>query len=173
MKQSCAQVYYGDGKGKTTAAAGAALRCMGAGGRVLFCQFLKSGASSEVKMLEKLGARCLSCDQSTKFLWDMDAAEREAFFRTQAALFDRAQEEIAAGRYDMAVLDEALDVAALGMICKDRLISLAAGRGETEIILTGRQPEPELLELCDYASRIECVKHPYHAGQPARRGVEF
>ena len=86
MEEYCVHIYYGDGKGKTTAAAGLCLRCLGAGFGALFCQFLKDGSSSEVQPLRQLGAQILA-EGPAEFLWQMPPAKKAGILpRTACAV---------------------------------------------------------------------------------------
>lgn len=168
-------LYCGDGKGKTTAALGLGLRASGAGKRVLLAQFLKSGGSSELKALEKLpGFRILPGFEAKKFVFQMDDDEKDACRRESQRLLEEAFAEGYAGGCDVLILDELCAALSLGMVEKDRLISLISERPEElELVMTGRAPLPELLELSDYVTEMKKVKHPFDRDIPARKGIEF
>src|SRR5699024_9113161 len=105
-------LYWGDGKGKTTAAMGLALRALGRGWRVTVVQFLKDGTSGETEPLRQLGARVLACPGPAKFSWEMTPAERE---RTRAAQ-DALLEEALSLPCDLLVLDEACGALEAGLL---------------------------------------------------------
>jgi len=172
MKNACTHIYYGEGKGKTTAAAGLCARSLGRGLRVLYCQFLKTGGSGEAVSLKRLGADVMASSPTGKFIWDMNGIEKTAFFTCQQELFDRAIQYISTGLVDVAVLDEALDAAEMGIFPFSRLAELISKKGNTELILTGRRPGP-LLEKAEYCTEMRCTAHPYRQGQTARPGIEF
>ncbi len=172
MKNACTHIYYGKGQGKTTAAAGLCARALGQGLRVLFCQFLKTGQSGEAKALQRLGATVLASSPTGKFVRNMTEAEKAEFFARQQELFQQAVRSIYAGAADVAVLDEVLDAAAMDILPFSALKELIQKKGETELILTGRQPGP-LAPLAQYRTEMRLEAHPYAHGQAARRGIEF
>ncbi len=166
-------LYLGNGKGKTTAAAGLCCRVLGSGGRVLLAQFLKSGQSSEVASLSTLGAKTMHTNQSGKFTWQMteeeaklcrQSCEEQLLYCTQAA---------AQGHFDLIVLDEVLDAAQKGFVPMESLCALAQQHPGVELVFTGRQAAGEVKALADYISVISAEKHPYQKGVAARRGIEY
>jgi len=157
-------IYYGDGKGKTTAAIGFACRAMGAGLRVLFVQFMKDGSSSEIPELRKLGAECR-------------AFGRRGFMALPApedlTLAQNGMDFVASRLrgFEVVVLDEALTASEMGLITSGELLKLFGT--PRELVLTGRIAPKELIEQADYVTEIKKIKHPYDLGQKAKRGVEF
>ena len=165
-------LYCDDGKGKTTAACGLAIRARGAGGTVLFVQFFKSGRSSEIASLEALGIRTVfPAVHFGRFRFlteEQKALVREEYSRMLGAI--RAE----AANYSLIVLDEAVSACRHGMIDLKELLSLLHDEGQQrEIVLTGRDPAPELIEAADYVTEMRKIKHPYDKGVKARKGVEF
>lgn len=165
-------IYTGDGKGKTTAAVGLAVRAAGAGMRVLLVQFLKGRETAELAPLRQLGVEIVRSDDVTKFIPDMTPAEREICRAAQQRCLAAARDGMET--HDMLILDEAFGAAATGMIDAGRLETLVRGKpSRLELVLTGRDAPPELIALADYVSEIRCVRHPYDKGVKARRGIEF
>ncbi len=167
-------LYCGDGKGKTTAATGLALRSAGAGRRVIFTQFFKDGSSSEVKALRAVpGVTVRVCDMQHGFFRDMDDEGRQKAVADYTALFESAAAEAADGA-DLLVLDEAVSACNHGMIPMDALLRFLREKPEgLEVVLTGRDPAPELLAAADYVTEMRKIRHPYDRGIRARKGVEF
>ena len=166
-------LYVGDGKGKTTAATGLALRALGNGKRVVFAQFLKGRATGETAMLEKLGAAIVCPQSGGKFIFQM--TEQELAAQTQANL-DALEHiiELTKAGCDLLVLDEAVDAAACGLLPLEELLNALNERpAHLEVVLTGRNPPVELVGLADYHTEFICKCHPYHKGVPARKGIEF
>lgn len=163
------QCYYGNGKGKTTAAMGQALRMAGANQKVMVLQFLKDGNSSEIKMLEKCGVKVLFAKMPQMFIDMNDPEMIKLVSRLEDELFDMIDES-----YDGIILDEVLDAIALNLLNEgkvyDRLIAL---KDNHEIILTGRMPSHKIKPILDYSSEIKKHKHPYDRGIKARIGIEF
>lgn len=166
-------LYCGDGKGKTTAAVGLALRAAGAEKRVVFTQFFKDGSSSEVAGLRRMdNIRLLYCKTVPGRFKNMTAEQK-----TQArADYSRFLEQVlaAAEDSDLLVLDEAVSACNNGVISEDRVTQFLRARPEgLEVVLTGRNPSAGLLELADYVTEMRKRKHPFDKGIPARPGVEF
>ena len=179
LEKGLVQIYTGDGKGKTTAAFGLALRAAGHGAKVLIYQFLKPGSL-------ELGERNLFKTQcegiSVKWLdepWDMFRSEKDPgqLQRVQNAIADAIKElETAAHEryFDIIILDEIVyclnqGLAQMGDI--SRLIQCRDPR--VELVLTGRGASKELIDLADLVTEMRLLKHPYDNGTPARKGIEY
>ncbi|MBS6883737.1 MAG: cob(I)yrinic acid a,c-diamide adenosyltransferase [Clostridiaceae bacterium] len=167
-------IYCGDGKGKTTAAVGLTIRCVGYGERVLFVQFLKGWDSGELHVLEEHSEVTLvRGDSSDKFVFQMDAAEK----RTAQAQYDDNLRYVASemkNGYHLLVLDEVMAAWNCGLIARALLIDLLEHRPDTmEVVMTGRNPPEELMAFADYISEVRKVRHPYDKGVQARRTIEF
>ena len=170
MKQGLMHLYYGDGKGKTTAAMGLAVRALGAGLRVNVVQVLKNGQSSELTCLETLGARLWKGQAGTKFVSAMTDEEKTQVRDFQNECLARALEVPC----DLLVLDEACAAWRLGMVDDLLLQKAVLGRPEgTEVVLTGRDPAPWMKLKADYITEMRCEKHPYEQGISARKGIEY
>ena len=158
------QLYWGDGKGKTTAAMGLALRALGHGQRVSVVQFLKDGTSGEISLLRRCGATVRACPNA-KFTWQMtDAEKAEARANNNAAL---------AEPFELLVLDEACAACKSGLV-EEQLLKVAAARAKTaEVVFTGREPAEWMQAAADYSTEMRAVRHPYAQGVTAREGVEY
>ena len=167
-------IYCGDGKGKTTASMGLALRAAGADKKVLICQFLKSSESSELKSLQHIeGIGVLKGAETNKFVFNMSDIEKLKYSDKCKQQLRRAFDLANAEEYDMLVLDELCAAVSLGMLNEDELlIELKNKNDALEVVVTGRDPSPKLVEIADYVSEIKKVKHPYDKGVPARKGIE-
>ena len=166
-------LYCGDGKGKTTAALGLAVRCAGSGRRVLLLQFFKDGRSSEFAALDRVpGITVIPQTRSFGFSWtlsDEEKAEARAYY---SGLLEEAFARSA--DFDLLVLDEAMSAVSTGMVNQDRLLELLSGKGEgLEVVLTGRDPSQALLDAADYVTEMRLIKHPFQRGVPAREGIEY
>ena len=165
------QIYTGNGKGKTTAALGLALRAAGAGKKVFFAQFVKGQIYSEVTALRQYipsveirqyGLECFIRHTPTQA--DIEAARKG---------FKEVTEIIFAGEYDIVVLDEANIAIYYGLFSANELIEVLSQKPcETEIIITGRYATPELIEVADLVTEMYEVKHYYNKGVEARTGIE-
>lgn len=177
MQSGCVQVYYGDGKGKTTAAMGQALRAVGHGMKVLIYQFLKEPTSGEIVVLRTLpGVTYIENEGKIPFLFNLTEEQSQYYRDLWHKKFDKVCEEIASEKYDLVVLDEVIDAMNLGIIDKSELYTLMETKPEsTELVLTGHQygePLDELFARADYVTKCVKEKHPFDRGQMARVGIE-
>jgi len=169
-------LYIGDGKGKTTAAVGQAIRALGWNKRVLFAQFLKSLDSGEIQVMKTLDNLALFRPEMRHkgFIWNMDERSlaetredlRSGFFK----LIEAAKENGNA----MIVMDEILDVVACNFLSENELTNfMSAIDGETELVLTGRSASDKLKAYAHYITCFSKEKHPFDSGIPARKGIEY
>lgn len=166
-------IYTGNGKGKTTAAVGLAVRAAGRGRRVVFAQFLKSAASGELEPLARLGVIVIRSPLRTGFTFTMNEDEKAACRQEQRRLLAEADAALRREKAGLAVLDEALDAVSTGMLEAERLAGfLRALPANCEAALTGRPVPDWLAEMADYHSDIRKVKHPFDSGVTARDGIE-
>lgn len=167
-------VYYGDGKGKTTAAFGLAFRCAARGKQVVIAQFLKSGESGEVIAAERFPEITLIRGNGVrKFTFQMNDAEKAQTARDCADLFQKAASLAGSGGARMLVLDEVID-ACRSFLSVDELTGFLDGRPEgLEVVITGHALPEELAARADYVSHVVKEKHPYDRGVLARPDIEF
>lgn len=168
MKKNVLIVFTGNGKGKTTAAAGQALRYLKAGKKILIVQFFKPGTSGEIIMLKKLGARVLA-DPESKLPVDLS---NETIISRQLKILRQA--ESAASKYNAFILDEFNYLASSPLINRQHLknsLFLFLNYGDT--IATGRNAPLWLVRMADTVSRIVEVKHHFKAGIDATEGREY
>ena len=165
-------LYCGDGKGKTTAACGLAVRAAGSGMRVLFCQFFKDGSSSEIPELEKLGIETMHPSAVFGLFRHMTAEQKAETRKAHDEMLDSVVN--GAGGYDLIVLDEAVSSYRHEMLDRKRLLDLLEAEGrDREIVLTGRNPADELVSAADYVTEMKKAKHPFDDGVIARKGIEY
>ncbi len=166
-------IYHGDGKGKTTAACGLALRMAGHGGRVLFTQFFKDGSSGEIVALASLPTVETRHPDLHFGRYRTLTEDQRGQLRTcyRAYLADILAE---AEAFDLIVLDEIVSAYNYHVIDREALLDFLRAQGpRRELVLTGRAPAPELLALADYVTEMRKQKHPFDRGIIARPGVEF
>lgn len=165
-------IYCGDGKGKTTAAMGLAVRAAGNGLKVLILQFLKNGKTGELAALEKLETvDVMRGKGGMKFTFRMNEAEKAEALRVHMENLQKVMD--LAENYDMVILDEAIGACGCGLLDKELLCRFIDNRPENlEVVLTGRNPAQELLDRADYISEIKKIRHPYDKGIQARGGIE-
>ena len=166
--------YCGDGKGKTTAALGLAVRCAGHGNHVLIVQFLKSRPTGELKSLALLPTiEVMRGKETKKFTFQMNDEEKAQVKGENLSLFDKVKQKCRDEHIDLLILDEVIGAINTGVFDKDILVDFLKGKPAVlEVVLTGRNPASELVELADYVSEICKRKHPYEKGIGARTGVE-
>ncbi len=174
LSQGLIHYYYGNGKGKTTAAMGLAVRAMGNGLQVLVVQFLKNGSSAEIGMLRQMGARVLAVEGLTGFTFQMTPEEKAACAAEQNLNLEAALAAAVEGSCDLLILDEIGSALDTNMVSRERLQFLIEHRANTvEIVMTGHKLDPMLHEYADYVTRMEKQKHPYERGIAARKGIEY
>ena len=167
-------IYCGDGKGKTTAAVGLAVRCAGRGNKVLLVQFLKSRDSGELYSLAKLpDIEVMRGKESKKFTFQMNEEEKHALLIEHNKMFEQVLAKIKNGSYSLLILDEVIGALNAKVFEMPKLIEFLRHKSENlEVVLTGRNPAPELVEIADYVSEMRKVKHPMDKGIMAREGIE-
>lgn len=173
MKQGLVQVYTGNGKGKTTAAVGLAVRALGQGLGVLLVRFLKplEPVSGEIEFLT--GSTNLEILTSGLGILGPDP-DREAVAASVAETFVLAREKATGGDYDLIILDEVNNALHRGYLDPGKMLDLIDNRpAGTELVLTGRYAPEAILERADLVTRMEPVRHPMDQGIPARRGIEY
>ncbi|MFI3325628.1 MAG: cob(I)yrinic acid a,c-diamide adenosyltransferase [Clostridia bacterium] len=166
-------IYCGDGKGKTTASVGLAVRAVGSGKKVLFSQFFKNGESSEVKAI-KTFENLTYCKSDKAFPRFANMTDEDKLYAYE--YYDKLVNDIIekAKNYDMIVFDEIISCYNLGFLNRETVVNFCKNNDyDIEIVLTGRNPAPELVEIADYVSQIEKIKHPYDQGITARKGIEY
>lgn len=166
-------IYCGDGKGKTSAAIGLAIRAVGRGKRIVIARFLKNDDSGEVDILRRIPEiTLLPCEKDFGFVFRMDEETKRQAAAYNLGLFERAS--MLAEDADMVVFDEIMAAVRHGMIPESRVLDFLASRPERlEVVMTGRDPSGELLAAADYVSEIVKRKHPFDYGISARIGIEY
>ena len=165
------QVYTGDGKGKTTAAIGLAIRALGAGWRVFFAQFLKTGEYSEHKALAQFSDH-LTIKAYGRNVFIKGEPEEEDRRLAQEA-YQEIAEIVASGHHRLVILDEANVAVHYGLITVDQILDLIDRRAEgVELLITGRYAHSRLIERADLVTEMRGVKHYFDRGIKARVGVE-
>ncbi|KUO49759.1 MAG: hypothetical protein APF76_00495 [Desulfitibacter sp. BRH_c19] len=185
------QIYTGNGKGKTTASLGLAMRAAGHGFKVRIIQFMKGSTySGELNSAEKLGIevfqfgrtcphaaviksgfmKCLSCGGcwiGLKEVTDIDIKKIDMAWQL-------AKDTVTEGKHDLLILDEILNGFKKDLVNLDDVVQwLKQVPEDIEIVLTGRNAPPELIELAHLVSEVREIKHPYKQGIESRRGIEY
>ena len=164
------QVYTGDGKGKTTAALGQALRASGQGLKVIFIQFLKSQVCGEHLFVGKLKPfEIMQFGEG-----DLFKKPEEQLLKESAQAYELAEKSLVGGEYDMVILDEIFVAHWRGLISLQQILSLMDKKPvNVELIMTGRKAPQEVIKRSDLATEMLMIKHPFSEGIPQRQGIEF
>lgn len=158
MENGLTQIYWGNGKGKTTSALGTALRALNKNYKVHLVQFMKNQASNEVKSLEKF--------ENFSYKPFEQGSVKQAFDYLKSCLTQN---------YDLIIADEILYAIQFNLLTEEQVIDLIKSKPKnTELILTGSHKSfPKIFELADYVTEVKKVKHPFDKGIKAREGVEY
>lgn len=176
------QLYTGDGKGKTTAAVGQAVRAAGDGYRVIFSQFMKGNDTGELHALEQLpNVEIIRSDRSFGFYSTLSDEEKSQLTDVHNEILSRLLVCAERGEAFMIVMDEITYPVKWGLIdivSLKRFLALAGKRGEQgknlpELILTGRDAADFIVNSADYITEMRCIRHPYEKGISARHGIEY
>jgi len=165
------QVYTGNGKGKTTAALGLCVRAAGAGLKVYIAQFMKMGDYSEIKALERF-SDLITIEQYGlgKFVKEKPSKEDKASARKG---FDKVKAVLSSGKYDVVVIEEGNMAVYFDLVPLEDLLSLMDRKPNTvELLITGRNAHPKVVEKADLVTEMKEIKHYYEKGVQARVGIE-
>lgn len=167
-------IYTGDGKGKTTAAVGLAVRSAGYGKRVLFVQFLKDGRSGEIVPLKQIGVTVRGLSKPYDFVFRLSASEKEQLAAEQNQLLQQVVKECLAEKWDLVVLDEIMAACQL-QVADGTLVDflLQNKPQQLELVLTGRDAPAQWQAQAHYVTEMVLHKHPYTQGIAAREGIEY
>jgi cob(I)alamin adenosyltransferase len=167
------QVYTGNGKGKTTASLGLALRAVGRGLRVCMVQFIKGGGQYGEHLAAERLAPLLTIHQTGRDGWIYRDRLDPEDIRIAYEALELARAAITGGDYDLVILDEINGAAWFRLIAVDDILGLIAQRPDrVELVLTGRSADPRVIEAADLVTEMVEVKHYYQAGVQSRVGIE-
>ena len=173
LEKGLIQVYTGNGKGKTSAAFGLALRAIGRGLKVYVIQFIKGGFDyGELHVADRLPNFTLKAFGRGKFITSKPPEKEDVMLASQALKL--AREIVKSNEYDVIILDEINVALDLGLIRLQDVVEIIGEKPESvEIVLTGRNAPREIIELADLVTELREVKHPYGRGFQARKGIEY
>lgn len=171
MENSYVQIYTGNGKGKTTASIGLAMRAIGAGKQVMMIQFLKGMICSELKAARMLPGFTFEQYGGGRFAQNM---QNQTSNRLPQSGFDHFREVLSSGKYDVVIADELNVAIHFGFVSLEEAVDAVKKRHpSTELIITGRRARIELIELADLVTEMHEVKHYCSKGVKARVGIEM
>jgi cob(I)alamin adenosyltransferase len=171
FKKGYTQIYTGDGKGKTTAALGLALRAAGAGLKVYIAQFIKSGDYSEIKALSRLADRITVKQFGLgRFIKAKPSPEDRA--AAQKGL-EAIRSALNSGNYHVVIMEEGNVAAMCGLFPVDEILAIMTQKpGDVELVITGRGADARVIDKADLVTEMKAVKHYYQDGVAARVGIE-
>lgn len=171
LKKGYVQVYTGDGKGKTTAAFGLALRATGYGLRVFIAQFVKGGQYSEIKAMEKLKDNITVKQYGRGFFIRKKPGDEDV--KAAKTGLVKIKELLTSGKYDLVILDEINIAVYFKLLSVEDILDLIDLKpDDIELVLTGRKVDPKVIERADLVTEMREIKHYYKNGVVARKGIE-
>ncbi|MBI2330136.1 cob(I)yrinic acid a,c-diamide adenosyltransferase [Candidatus Daviesbacteria bacterium] len=166
-------IYTGEGKGKTTAALGLAMRAAGYDKKILVVQFGKNSFSGELKSLERLKIKIIQGGKGfVKILGDKLPLKehKEAAKET----FDKLYKEVTGGKWDVVVADEIIGAVYSGLFPESLIVKLIKAKAPSlDLILTGHHASRKLIALADLVTEMKQVKHPFQKGILAKKGIDY
>ena len=179
LEKGLVQIYTGDGKGKTTAAFGLALRAAGQGHKVLIYQFLKPSSLETGERFALQSGTVRIRVESLDVPWDIAKSfdDKKQVTQAKAAIskaLDRIAQTAEKRFYDLLILDEIVFCLSKGLAKLEDIKNIINKKDPTvEIVLTGRGATKELIAMADLVTEMKNIKHPFDKGLSARRGIEF
>ncbi len=171
MRRGYVQVYTGNGKGKTTAALGLAIRAAGAGLRVFIAQFIKKKKCSEHVALEAFGGAITVRQFGNGLILGRKASAADV--RAAQKGIESVRKAISSGEYNVVVLDEANVAAHYGLVLVQDLLDLIEAKPKgIELVITGRYADQKIMDAADLVTEMRELKHYHEQGVQARRGIE-
>lgn len=165
------QVYTGDGKGKTTAALGLAVRAIGAGLNVFIAQFVKGQICSEIKAINE-NLDKITIKQYGRKYFIYSKPEKEDIEMAKKGLLE-VSNAVKSGKYDVVILDEANIATYFKLFSVDELLKVIKEKPDgVELVITGRKADPKIIEAADLVTEMKEIKHYYKKGVMARQGIE-
>ena len=173
LEKGLVQIYTGNGKGKTSAAFGLALRAVGRGLKVYIIQFVKGGFDyGELYVVDKLPNFKLKAFGRGKFVTEKPPGKKDIKLAEEA--LSLAEKVVKSGEHDIVILDEINVALNLKLIETEKVVELIKNKPKhVELVLTGRYAPSEIIEAADLVTEMREVKHPYNKGFQARKGIEY
>jgi cob(I)alamin adenosyltransferase len=173
LEKGIVHVYSGNGKGKTSAAFGLALRALGRGLKVYVIQFIKGGFDyGELHIVDRLPGLTLKAFGRGRFITDTPPSEEDVKLADDA--MSLAEQVVKKGEFDVVILDEINVAVSLGLIRVERVLNLIENKPKhVELVLTGRYASEEVIKAAQLVTEMREIKHPFSKGLPARKGIDF
>lgn len=174
MAKGCIHIYTGEGKGKTTAAIGLAIRAKSRGLRVLLAQFMKGITNiGEINILKNISVTTKKFPKirSPYFYPDINRKQLKKDVNEALGYIKKIMKD---GKFDMIILDEFNCLLSEGLLTEDKAVDLISHKPEhLELVLTGRGATKRLIQTADYVTEMKPIKHPFSKGIKARKGIEY
>ncbi|WP_368488673.1 cob(I)yrinic acid a,c-diamide adenosyltransferase [Clostridium sp. BJN0013] len=176
LKKGFVQIYTGDGKGKTTAALGLALRAAGNNYSVCMVQFLKTSRTGEIESAKKLenNFKIYRFEKKKGFFWTLNDCEKEELRKEVEKAYKFCLETLQNNTCDILIMDEIMAILSNGLLSVEKIIKLIDNKPDNmELILTGRDVPEEILQKADLVTEMKNIKHYMDKGILAREGIEY
>lgn len=176
LNKGCVQIYTGNGKGKTTAAVGLAVRAAGSGYKVYMVQFLKSSQTGELESAKKLqpNFQIFRFGKERGFFWTLTDEEKQEAKKEVQSAYEFCLGALKEKQCNILIMDEIMGAMKNGLVSEEQLLELIDNKPQDmELILTGRDVTKEIMDRADLVTEMKEVKHYYSKGIPARKGIEY
>lgn len=173
LNKGYVQLYTGDGKGKTTASLGLALRASGAGLKTIVIQFMKGQHYSELDAVKRLDGHIKIEQYGSKKFCKPGDKDFDEHYRLGRNAVKRAYEVLSGEEYSIVILDEIVTSTIFNLVTFEEIKDIISKKPDNkELILTGRRAPQELIDICDLVTEMREIKHYYQKGVEARKGIE-
>ena len=176
LKNGYVQIYTGNGKGKTTAALGLAMRAAGNEYNVFMVQFLKGSKTGEIESIKKLAPffNIFRFEKKRGFFFTLNDEEKMELRKEVQKAFEFCVEALKEGKCDLLIMDEIMGALSNGLISEEQLLELIENKPHNiELILTGRNAPEAIINKADLVTEMKDIKHYFNEGVPSREGIEF
>lgn len=176
LKKGFVEIYTGNGKGKTTAAVGLAVRAAGNKFTVSMVQLLKGGPTGELESAEKLKPyfNIYRFEKPRDFFWNLNDAEKEELQKDIDKAYDFCMDQLINHKCDILIIDEIMGALSNKLITEEQVVKLIEAKPyDVELVMTGRDVPHSIVEKADLVTEMKEIKHYFEEGVPARKGIEF
>lgn len=176
LKNGYVQIYTGNGKGKTTAAVGLAVRAAGNGYNVFMVQFLKGSKTGEIEAAKKMAPffNIFRFEKKRGFFWTLNSEEKYELKQEVQKAYEFCMEALKEEKCDILIMDEVMGALSNELISEKQLLELIDKKpGNIELILTGRNAPIAIIDKANLVTEMKDIKHYFNEGVPSREGIEF
>ena len=176
LKKGYVQIYTGNGKGKTTAAVGLAVRAAGNGYNVFMVQFLKGSKTGEIESAKKMAPffNIFRFEKKRGFFWTLNADEKVELKEDVQKAYEFCRKTLKEEKCDILIMDEVMGALSNNLISEQQLIELIDNKPDNiELVLTGRNAPKSIIHKANLVTEMKDIKHYFNEGVPSREGIEF